>query len=356
MRIGIPKEVKVCESRVALTPEHAAKLLANGHEVLVQSGAGVESGFFDKDYTALGIQLVESAEQLYGGSELIVKVKEPVAEDLRYLNSDHKLFCYLHLAANPELLSQLLAIGLTAIAFETVMVEGKLPLLAPMSEIAGKVAIQLALRYLHRDQAGSGILLGGACGSDPGKVTILGAGVAGMSATDLAYRMGAKIKLLDLREDALTNAKKRYPDIDCYVADENSIARAVVSADVLVGAVLVPGAKSPNLVTRKMIETMRKGSVVADIGIDQGGCIETIHATDFNQPMYKEAGVSHIGVTNLPGIVGRTATQVLSAAIIPYVEYLANHSAYLSDIECLHQAVNVDKGEIKLPALHAIHK
>lgn len=349
MKIGVPMETKPMEARVALIPYAVAELVQAGHEVLVQASAGVLSGYSDAEFVAAGAAVLPSAEAVFASAELIVKVKEPIAGDLALLRSHHLLFCYLHLAPNPELSRRLCDIGLTAVAFETVVEGGRLPLLAPMSEIAGRVAVQAGVHYLHRSMGGKGLLLGGVPGAENGRVVIIGAGVAGQNAARMAAAMGAYVTAFDRSPDALRAIEAIAPNITGLFAYQEAIATAMREADMVIGAVLIPGAKAPKLVTRDMVRAMPDGGFIADISIDQGGCIETIRATDYRNPVYVEEGVMHMGVTNMPGAVPRTASQALSGAILPYVHKLA--SGQWQQVPSLQQGVNVAGGRIVHPAL-----
>ncbi len=350
MKIGIPKESKTLEGRVALVPEACAALLRQGNEVFLQRSAGELSGYKDEEYAAHGVQLCESGEALYAACELVVKVKEPVAQDLKYLRPDHTLFCYLHLAASVELTQQLCDIGLTAIAFETVTdAAGRLPLLKPMSEIAGTLAVQIGTHLLHQPQGGKGLMLGGLAMTDPGHVVVLGAGAAGGAAASRAAAIGANVTLIDrdiARAEALA---ANYPNITPQASSEISIAQAVNSADLLVGAVLLPGLHAPRLVTESQVKCMQPGSVIIDISVDQGGCIETIRPTDYSQPTYRLHDVLHFGVTNMPGAVPRTASQALSSVILPYVQSLCD--AGWDKNPHLQDGINVRAGKIDNPLI-----
>jgi alanine dehydrogenase len=350
MRIGIPKEIKVLEGRVGLVPEACAQLIKAGHEVLVEQGAGLLSGYRDEDYRVAGARVVEDAAALYGGAELIVKVKEPVEGDLALLRADHRLFCYLHLAALPDLARRLCDLGLTAVAFETVEDEdGNLPLLAPMSDIAGRVAVQIATHLLHRPQGGRGILLGGVPTTERGRVVVLGAGVAGAAAALTAARIGAEVTVFDLERDRLAAMRELGDNVNGLYAFTHAIEGAVAEADLVVGAVLIPGRRAPVLVRRSMVAAMRPDTVIADISVDQGGCIETTRPTTYDAPVYREEGVQHLCVTNLPGGVPRTASQALSAAVIPYVLALAESDWRRNP--ALAKGVNVSEGKIVYPGL-----
>lgn len=351
MQIGIPKEIKPLEGRVALVPEAVGALVRAGHEVLLQSGAGEKSGYPDSAYAALGVRIVPNAAALYGTARLIVKVKEPIAPEYALLRSDHIVFSYLHLAAVPELARVLVQKGLTAIAFETVEVRGHLPLLAPMSEIAGRLAVQIGATMLHQPQGGRGILLGGLPGTERGRVVVLGAGEAGGAAVAAAAALGAEVTVFARSRDSLARMTALGANVTALHSYHDAIAAAVKEADLLVGAVLIPGARAPHLVTRDMVRSMRPGSVIIDISVDQGGCIETIRATDYRQPTYVEEGVTHFGVTNMPGAVPRTSSQALSGAIAPFVARLAGPG--WRDDPALKAGVNVEAGKIVHPAVAA---
>jgi alanine dehydrogenase len=351
MRIGIPKEVKIREGRVALIPPAAGELARAGHEVLVQAGAGVLSGYPDEDYRRVGAAIVPDAAALYGRAELVVKVKEPVAAEYPLLRKEHMLFSYLHLAAVPELARVLVERGLTAVAFETVEEGGKLPLLAPMSDIAGRLAIQIGATLLHGYNGGRGILLGGLPAAERGHVVVLGAGVAGGNAAAAATALGANVTVLAPHRESLERMHALGPNVTALPSYPLLIAEAVRTADLLVGAVLIPGAKAPRIVTTDMVKTMRPGSVIIDISVDQGGCIETTRPTDYDHPTYVEHGVIHFGVTNMPGAVPRTASQALSTSILPYVLKLASGKGV--DDPALAKGVNVAGGGIVHPAVAA---
>ncbi len=324
MRIGIPREIKTMEGRVSLVPAAVAELVRQGHEVWVEHDAGRLSGYEDARYEAAGATIAPDAPALYQQAQLIVKVKEPVEEELRLLRADHLLFSFLHLAAAPELAHSLQAIGLTAVAFETVSDEtGGLPLLAPMSDIAGRLATQIGCRLLHQSEGGKGLLLGGLSGARRGRVMILGAGNAGGGAAQLAAALGAELVVLDRDRRRLEQIRRLGPNVTALFAYHDLIAEEVARADLLIGAVLVPGARAPHLVSAEMVRSMQPGSVVIDISVDQGGCIETTRPTTYADPTFLWEGVVHFGVTNMPGAVPRSASQALSAVLTPYVLALA---------------------------------
>ncbi len=350
MRIGIPKEIKPKEGRVSLTPFACSQLIDAGHEVFVEQSAGLLSGYSDEQYDELGVKILNTASEIYAKTTLIVKVKEPVNEDLKYLTSDHILFCYLHLAPAPELLEKLKLIGLTAIGFETVETgQGKLPLLAPMSIIAGRLSGQIGTHLLHAPQGGKGILLGGLATTERGQVTVLGAGNAGMQAVDVVARLGANVTVFDINIDKLSSLQRFYPNVTALVPTRKQLEHAIKNSDLLVGAVLVTGRKSPVLVSEELVSRMQAGSVIIDIAVDQGGCIETIHPTNYEAPTYLEHGVLHFGVTNMPGAVPRTSSQALSAAIMPFVMKLA--VGQLHEDKALERGINLENGRVVHPAL-----
>lgn len=350
MRIGIPREIKTMEARVPLVPAACADLAYSGHQVLIESGAGEKSGFSDQEYEQHGVKVVPDAATLYGSAELIVKVKEPVAGDLQYLQRDHLLFCYLHLAAEPELTRRLLDIGLTGVAFETVeRADGSLPLLAPMSNIAGRIAVQVGTHLLHVPPGGKGLLLGGVPAAERGKAVLLGAGAAGSNSARLLAASGAQVIVFDKRPDRLEEMMELAPNVTALYPYEERVAAEVADADILVGAVLVTGARAPHVVSEEMVRRMEPGSVVVDISVDQGGCIATTKPTTYAEPTYSWEGVTHFAVTNMPGAVPRTASQALSAALLPYVQRITR-SDWAED-ERLSHGINVRAGKLVHPAL-----
>ncbi|WP_298135517.1 alanine dehydrogenase [Acidiferrobacter sp.] len=350
MRIGIPREVKPWEARVALVPHAVAALVQGGHEVFLEAGAGCGSGFSDEDYAAHGARVVADAPAVFGAAELIVKVKEPIAAEYGRLRAGHILFSYLHLAANRALTEALQGIGLTAVAFETVVQGGRLPLLAPMSDIAGRLAVQIGTQLLQARHGGRGILLGGLPGTERGHVVVIGAGEAGGNAVRVASALGARVTVFDKERARQSAMMEVGASVTALPAYEEAVAAAVREADLVIGAVLVTGARAPHVVTRPMVRTMHRGAVIIDIAIDQGGCVETMHATDYGAPTYIEEGVVHFGVTNMPGAVPRTASQALSAVLLPYVQVLAAHGA---DDPRLAGGLNVRSGRIMHEAVLA---
>lgn len=349
MHIGIPLEIKPLEGRVALIPAACAELIHHGHQVLVEHNAGVLSGYSDQDYTDIGAQVCGTAAELYARSQLIVKVKEPLEADLKYLQSHHILFSYLHLAANRELGERLRQIGLTAVAFETVQEGAALPLLAPMSEIAGRIAVQIGTHLLHQPQGGAGILLGGLAATERGRVVVLGAGAAGGAATALAAAIGANVTVFDTQREKLSHMRSLGPNVTALHAFRHDIERSLTQADLVIGAVLLPGKRAPHLVTREVVRAMADNSVIVDISVDQGGCVETTRPTTYESPTYREEGVVHFAVTNMPGAVPRTASEALSAALVPYVLALTEKNWRANP--ALRAGINVRAGEYINPVI-----
>ena len=349
MRIGVPKEIKTLEGRVALVPDACSAVAAAGHETFVEAGAGVASGFTDADFEAAGATVCPDAATLYGAAQLVVKVKEPLPAELPLLRRDHLLFCFLHLAAGRELAAALCEIGLTAVAFETVQEPAGLPILAPMSDIAGRLAVQIGAHLLHRPQGGRGLLLGGLPGAPRGRVVVLGAGHAGGNAATLAAAMGAEVIVFERNAVRQKDMHSLGGNVTTLYPFPHTVDRAIREADLLIGAVLVPGAAAPHLVSAAQVAGMTPGSVIVDISVDQGGCVETTRPTTYADPTYVVSGVTHFGVTNMPGAVPRTASQALAAALIPYVLRLATgdwrgHPA-------LAAGINADAGRLVHPAL-----
>ncbi len=349
MIIGIPREVKIMEGRVGLVPAAAAELVKAGHRVLLESDAGRLSGYSDGAYESAGVEIVSDAQTLYGEAQMIIKVKEPQPQELPLLRADQLLFCYLHLAAEQTLMQGLLDIGLTAIGFETVAERGALPLLAPMSDIAGRVAVQYGARLLYQPEGGKGILLGGLPAAERGHVVIIGAGTVGGNATVMASAMGARVTVFDRNRDKLAAMRALGANVTGLYPYAESLHEAVVSADLLIGAVLVPGARAPHLVSADTVREMAAGSVIVDVAVDQGGCIETTRPTSYAEPTFTWEDVIHFGVTNMPGAVPRSASQALSAALIPYALRLAGGN--WEDDPALVGGINVRAGAIVHPAL-----
>ncbi len=355
MRVGVPKEIKVHEYRVGLLPAGVRELIASNHEVVVQSGAGSGIGFSDAAYEAAGAKVVADASGVFERAELIVKVKEPQLEEIQLLTRDHVLFTYLHLAADPQQAQALLNSQATAIAYETVTSpDGSLPLLTPMSEVAGRMSVQVGAVSLQKANGGSGVLLGGVPGVAPGKVVILGGGVAGTHAAQMAVGLRADVTIVDRSAGRLRELDASFgSSVKTVYATTADIESLVSDADLVIGAVLIPGAAAPRLVTRAMLKTMRPGSVLVDISIDQGGCFETSRPTTHANPTFIVDGIVHYCVTNMPGAVARTATLALTNATLPFVRSLADKGAMLALAEDadLANGLNVQAGQIMHPAV-----
>jgi alanine dehydrogenase len=338
------------EGRVAMIPEACKQLLGAGHTVILERGAGTLSGYGDERYAALGVDLVDGPAELYGAAQFILKVKEPQPGELALLTRDHLLFSFLHLAAEQELGRRLQEIGLTAVAFETVEEDsGRLPLLAPMSDIAGRIAAQVGTYLLHQPHGGKGLLLGGLPAAERGRVVIIGAGTAGGNAAELVAAAGAEVVVFDINRNRLAAMRALGNNVTGLYPYEDAVAREVSTADIVIGAVLKTGARAPHVVTRQMIRRMQPGSVVIDISVDQGGCMETTRPTTYENPTYREEGVIHFAVTNMPGAVPRSASQALSAALLPYVLALARPD--WKSCKPLTRGINIESGEVLHPAL-----
>ncbi|MFS9067652.1 alanine dehydrogenase [Streptococcus infantis] len=324
MLIGIPKEIKNNENRVALTPAGVQSLVGRGHRVLIETNAGLGSGFTDADYEKQGAEIVATAEAW--AAELVVKVKEPLASEYQFLREDLLLFTYLHMAAAPELADAMLAAKTTGVAYETVRdTQGQLPLLVPMSEVAGRMAVQIGAHFLTKQAGGSGVLLGGVPGVPKGKVTIIGGGVVGTHAARIALGLGAQVTILDISAKRLSVLEDVFGhQIQTLMSNPFNIEASVREADVVIGAVLIPGAKAPKLVTDEMVQQMRPGSFIVDVAVDQGGVIATAdRVTTHDEPVYEKHGVLHYAVANIPGAVARTSTIALTNVTLPYIEALA---------------------------------
>ncbi|WP_295618070.1 alanine dehydrogenase [Chamaesiphon sp. GL140_3_metabinner_50] len=356
MDIGIPKETKDQEFRVGLTPSIVRALTDRGHQVYLETNAGVGSSFLDTEYIQAGAKIVPTAAAAWD-REMVVKVKEPLSTEYSYLQKNQILFTYLHLAANRTLTEQLIDIGVSAIAYETVeLPDGKLPLLAPMSIIAGRLSVQFGARYLEKQQGGSGVLLGGVPGVQTGRVTILGGGIVGTEAARMAVGMGAQVTILDVNVDRLSYLETIFGSRVTYLySNADNIEMSVRSADLLIGAVLILGKRAPILVSKAIVEQMKPGSVIIDVAVDQGGCIETLRPTSHTSPVYIESGVVHYGVPNMPGAVPWTATQALNNSTAPYVIKLADRGldALALDLN-LAKGVNVRGGSIVHPAVRSV--
>jgi alanine dehydrogenase len=354
--IGIPREIKNNENRVALTPSGVLALKRDGHRVLIETTAGIGSGLTDQDYAAMGAEIVETGKAVYHEADMILKVKEPLPPELGLMRDHQIVFTFLHLAREKELTEVLLAKKITGIAYETIQLDdGSLPLLIPMSEIAGKMAVQIGAHYLEETQGGSGMLLGGVPGVTAGEVVIIGAGTAGASAARVAMGMGAQVTLLDVNIDRLRYFDELYNGrVKTVTSNSYNIARCLKKADLLIGAVLVPGAKAPLLVSEEMVKEMKPGSVIIDIAIDQGGCIATIdRVTTHSKPIYFKHGVVHYSVGNIPGAVPNTATAALTNVTLPFILEIANKGCRIAAIQnsALAKGINTCKGVVSHAAV-----
>ncbi len=350
MIIGVPQEIKNNENRVAVTAAGVKAFTSAGHQVLIESGAGLGSGIKDKAYQEAGAKIIATATEVYQQAEMIIKVKEPLASECKHLSSGQILFTYLHLAADEKLTKLLKEKEVVAIAYETVEKEdGSLPLLTPMSEVAGRLAILAGTHCLQKDQGGNGVLVGGVPGVKPGKVVIIGGGTVGINSAKMALGLGADVTILDVEAE-----KMRYLDdifqgrAKTLMSNEYNIAEEVKTADLVIGAVLIPGGKAPYLVSEKMVKQMKEGSVIVDVAIDQGGCIQTSQPTTYAEPSYKKHGVIHYGVSNMPGTVPLTSTYALTNVTLPYALEIANkgYKQSIKDNQEIARGVNVYQGNI----------
>ena len=354
MLIGVPKEIKDNENRVSTTPAGVAEYVVRGHEVIVERSAGTGSGFSDDEYAAAGATLIEDAADVWGRAEMIIKVKEPIPSEYEHMRDGQILYTYLHLAAEEHLTHALLNRGVTAVAYETVeLADGSLPLLAPMSEVAGRMATQVGAHYLAKFLGGRGKLLGGVPGVPPGDVVIIGGGIVGINAAQMALGLGANVTILDISAERL-----RFLDLVLHgrlttmMSNRTAIAEAVANCDLLIGGVLIPGAKAPKLVTAAMVASMREGAVIVDVAIDQGGCVETARPTSHSDPIYKVDGVTHYCVTNMPGAMPRTSTYALSNVTLPYGLALAARGLdALREDPALLPGLNTFQGKVTYAAV-----
>ena len=350
MIIGVPKEIKNNENRVGLTPGGAMALVKHGHKVYVETKAGLGAGITDEDFIKVGVEMLGTAQEVWNKADMIIKVKEPIPPEYRLMKPNQILYTYLHLAPEMELTKALMEQKVSAIAYETIQLDdGSLPLLTPMSEVAGRMATQVGARYLQKDQGGKGILLSGVPGVRRARVAIIGGGVAGTNAAHIAISMGAQVTILDVNMTRLQYLDDIFKNsINTLYSNPVNIARAVKEADLVIGTVLIAGAKAPKLVTRDMIKTMEPNSVVVDVSIDQGGCIETIRPTSHSDPIFREENVVHYGVTNMPGAVAQTSTYALTNRTLKYAMQLADHGfmkAIAAD-KALYKGVNVFNGKV----------
>ncbi len=355
MRIGIPKEKKNNENRVAITPAGVLTLVNAGHKVFVEKDAGINSSFTNDAYQNAGAVIVEHSASIWSNSELIMKVKEPIAEEYVYFRRGLILFTYLHLAADATLTKKLKESGMIAIAYETVALNRTLPLLTPMSEVAGRMATQIGTQFLEKTKGGKGILLGGVPGVKRGKVTIIGGGIVGTNAAKIAIGLGADVTILDLSSERLRQLDDIFGNqLTTLISNPYNISEAVKEADLVIGAVLIPGAKAPKLVTEEIVKSMSPGSVIIDVAIDQGGIFETVdRTTTHDNPVYVKHGVVHYAVSNIPGAVPQTSTIALTNVTVPYALQIANKGIVqaIKDNIALAQGVNVANGEITYAAV-----
>ncbi|MDE3003814.1 MAG: alanine dehydrogenase [Gemmatimonadota bacterium] len=350
MLIGVPKEIKADEYRVALTPAGAEMLVGAGHELVIEKGAGLGSGFTDDFYEDAGATILETAEEVWARAEMIMKVKEPIEPEWPRMRADQVIFTYFHFAASEELTRAVVGSGAIAIAYETVELDtGELPLLTPMSEVAGRMAVQEGAKYLEKPQGGLGVLLGGVPGVKPGRVLILGGGVVGTNAAKMAAGLGARVAIMDINLERLRYLDDVMPaNVETLFSTRYAIRKQIQEADLIIGAVLIPGAKAPSLITRQDLSLMREGTVICDVAIDQGGCVETMKPTTHHDPVYDVKGIIHYAVANMPGGVPRTSTLALTNATLPYAISLASkgwQKACLDD-QALKLGVNVVGGHV----------
>tara|TARA_B100000003_G_scaffold96344_1_gene86388 strand:- start:1200 stop:2312 length:1113 start_codon:yes stop_codon:yes gene_type:complete len=355
MKVGVPKEIKVLEYRVGMIPSGVKELVNEGHEVFVETDAGMGIGMTDQDYIDAGASILSTPEEVFDISELIIKVKEPQLNECRMLKSGQVLFTYLHLAADPEQAAALVKSGVTAIAYETVTADnGSLPLLTPMSAVAGRLSIQAGAYALQKANGGRGVLLGGVPGVKAGQVLIIGGGVSGAHAAEMAVGLGAQVTILDLSSDRLNELSNKFGDkVSTRVSSKELIKELVIESDLVIGAVLVAGAAAPKLVTKEHVKQMRPGSVMVDISIDQGGCFETSKPTTHAEPTYIVDDVVHYCVTNMPGAVPRTSTFALTNETLPFIKSLANRGwqSALKNDQHLKNGLNVHEGSINFAAV-----
>ncbi|WP_028391694.1 alanine dehydrogenase [Bacillus cihuensis] len=359
MIIGVPKEIKDSENRVGMTPAGVTTFRNSGHEIWIEKGAGLNSGFTDEEYLQSGAKIVESAEQSWL-ADMVIKVKEPLPAEYKFFRDGLILYTYLHLAAEPELTQALIDNNVVAIAYETIQLEnGSLPLLTPMSEVAGRMSIQIGAQFLEKPKGGKGVLIGGVPGVSPAEVVIIGGGIVGTNAAKMALGLGASVTLIDINANRLRQLDDQFQGrLKTLVSNSLSIAQAVKKADLLIGAVLIPGARAPRLVTEEMVKDMQKGSVIVDVAVDQGGSIETIdRITTHKSPTYVKHGVVHYAVANMPGAVSRTSTIALTNATVPYGVEIATkgYRQAALDNKPLAKGINVVHGKVTYEAVAIAH-
>jgi alanine dehydrogenase len=355
MIIGVPREIKTAENRIAMVPGGAESLVQRGHTVYVERGAGEGSGFLDEQYVSAGAEILDRAEEVWARAEMIVKVKEPIPVEYPLIREDQLLFTYFHFAADEGLTRAIVDSGAVAVAYETVQLSsGELPLLTPMSEVAGRMAVQAGAKYLESFFGGRGMLLGGVPGVSPADVVVLGGGVVGTHAARIAAGMGAHVRILDVSLQRLRYLADVMPaNVDMIYSNRHNVLEAIGHADLLIGAVLLPGAKAPKLVRREDLKLMKRGAVIVDVAVDQGGCVETIHPTTHENPIYEVDGVIHYGVANMPGGVPRTSTLALTNATFPYAADLARmgwREACRADV-ALRMGLNIVNGKVVYPGV-----
>ncbi|OCA83730.1 alanine dehydrogenase [Pseudobacillus wudalianchiensis] len=355
MIIGVPKEIKNNENRVAITPAGVTTLVNAGHTVLVEKDAGLGSGFTNEEYQEFGAQLIDSAKDLWAQAEMVLKVKEPIESEYQYFRKDLLLFTYLHLAAEPALTKALVENEVTGVAYETVSVNRTLPLLSPMSEVAGRMAAQIGAQFLEKNKGGKGVLLGGVPGVKKSRVTVIGGGMVGTNAAKIASGLGAEVTIIDLSADRLRQLEDIFgSSVQTLMSSPVNIAESVKESDLVIGAVLIPGSKAPKLVTEEMVKAMSPGSVIVDVAVDQGGIFETVdHVTTHDNPTYEKHGVVHYAVANMPGAVPRTSTVALTNVTIPYALQIANKgfNRAIQDNPALKLGVNTYKGHVTYEAV-----
>ncbi|MDE6267442.1 MAG: alanine dehydrogenase [Muribaculaceae bacterium] len=354
MIIGVPKEIKNNENRVGLTPAGAKELVNHGHTVYVQQTAGIGSGFSDQQYIDAGAKILPTIEEVYGIAEMIVKVKEPIEPEYSLIKKDQVVFTYFHFASDLPLTEAMLKSGAVCIAYETVRLPDRsLPLLVPMSEVAGRMSVQQAARFMEKPQGGMGKLIAGVPGVEPAKILILGAGVVGRNAAKIAVGMGADVTITDISLPTLRHVAEVMPQVKTLYSSRHNIEEQLPTADVVIGSVLVPGAKAPHLVTADMLKLMRPGTLLVDVAIDQGGCFETSHATTHSEPTYEIDGVIHYCVANIPGAVPMTSTLALTNATLPYAIQLADKGwkKACKENKALEQGLNIIDGKVVFPGV-----
>jgi len=355
MLIGVPKEIKNNEYRVAITPAGVKSLIDGGHKVIIEKGAGLGSAIPDEDYISVGAEIIAEAKDIFGKSDIIIKVKEPLKEEYDYLRPGQILFTYLHLAANKPLTEALVKKKVIAIAYETIQLEdGSLPLLTPMSEVAGRLSIQAGAHFLEKPQGGSGVLLGGVPGVRPGKVVIVGGGVVGLNAARMALGLGAEVVVMEISASRMAYLDDLFQGrLKTLMSNQYNLSREIKDADLVVGAVLIPGAKAPKLITEDMIKEMKPGSVIVDVAIDQGGCVENTYPTTHDNPIFVKYDVIHYSVANMPGAVAHTSTYALTNVTLPYILQIANqgYKKALKENRALLLGLNTYEGKVTCQAV-----